>query len=103
MCRSELQQILIDRKMLRDMHAEAEKARNYVEMYFCDALLAVISELLPDDHEPSGHELHSIVMIKADGPVAEPDEAEEFLSRLGELVDALKAWHPLFPVLASAP
>ena len=85
-----MQQILTDRKLLRGMRAEAENARNYVETYLCDALLAVVSELIPDDHEPAGHELRSIVMIRADEPVVEPDETEEFLSRLGELVDALK-------------
>lgn len=88
-----MQQILTDRTMLRGIRSEAESARNYVETYFCDALLAAISEVLPDDHEPCGLELRSTVMIKAVEAVEEPDETEEFLSRLGELVDALKVWH----------
>lgn len=85
-----MQQILTDRTLLRETRSAAEAARNYVETYFCDTLLAVISELLPDDHEPCGVELRSTVMIKAAEPVEEPDETEEFLCKLGELVDALK-------------
>lgn len=96
-----MQQILTDRTVLRAMRAEAESARNYVEKYFCDTLLAVISDLLPDDHEPSGVELRCTVMLKAVEQLEEPDEREDFLSKLGELVDALKVRYLCLTTLAS--
>lgn len=97
-----MQQILTDRTMLRSMRSEAEAARNYVETYFCNALLAVISELLPEDHEPCGLELRSTVMLKVAEVVEEPDETEEFLYRLAELVDALKVGQLLCFIISPA-
>jgi hypothetical protein len=85
-----MRQVLTDRTMLRSMHAEAKAARNYTEMHFCDALLALIAEVLPDNHQPSGLELSTRVMTRAYEPVMEPNETEEFLGKLGELVEALK-------------
>lgn len=100
-CRGEVRQLVVDRGMLRSMHSAALAARNHVEAFFCDCLLAAVRELLPDDVEPTGADLRATVIINSvegcDVPDVTPEE--ELLAALAQLVEGLKVRHPtlVFP------
>lgn len=91
-CRGEVRQLVLDREMLRQMHATAVAARNHVEAFFCDCLLDAVRELLPDDVEPAGADLRATVIVRAVEAQEVPDVApeEELVAVLSQLVEALK-------------
>jgi hypothetical protein len=90
-----MHQLVTDRALLRRMREEAERKRNYVEVHFCDALLATVREILPDNCEPTGFDLKATVILReAEEAPPPPDATEEFITALAGLVDALKVQSP---------
>eukprot|EP00892_Ulva_mutabilis_P003589 jgi/Ulvmu1/1601/UM111_0029.1 len=88
----EMRQLVVDRAMLRGMHSAAVAARNHVEAFFCDCLLAAVRELLPDDMEPTGADLLATVIVNAVETAESLDVApeDELLAALAQIVQSLK-------------
>ena len=87
-----MRQLVTDRALLRRMKQTAVEAKDYVAIFFCESLLAVVKNLLPDDSDPSGPDLDATIMIEAPGDEDPPDvaQSEALIASMPGLVARLK-------------